>query len=93
MNLCGHATLSASHILYETGLVKAGEKISFSFKSRRSLIRKQDDWITMNFPAYPLEKMEITPEFKRITGIDRGIIRNRFGWTLALMKNENEVEK
>jgi PhzF family phenazine biosynthesis protein len=92
IRLCGHATLSASHILYETGLVKAGEEIRFASKAGELVIRKQGDWITMNFPAFSLEKMDIVPEFKKVTGaIPQELYQASFGWTLALMKNENEV--
>lgn len=93
IKLCGHATLSASHILYETGIVKAGEKIVFHSKSGELFIKKQGEWITMDFPAFPLLKIEITPEFKRITGIEPlELYETGQGWTLALMKDENEVK-
>jgi PhzF family phenazine biosynthesis protein len=92
MNLCGHATLSASHILYETGLVKSDEEIVFSSKAGELIIKKQGDWITMNFPAYSLEKTELTPEFERVTGAKPlELYKAGFGWTLALLKNEAEV--
>jgi PhzF family phenazine biosynthesis protein len=92
MKLCGHATLSASHILYETGMVKSNEEIRFSSKAGELNIKKNGDWITMNFPAYPLEKMEITPEFERVTGVEpQELYKAGYGWTLAFMKNEKEV--
>ena len=92
MKLCGHATLSASHILYETGLVKNSEVIRFSSKAGELIIRKSNDWITMNFPSYPLEKMEFTPEFERVTGAQPvELYKAGFGWTLALMKSEQAV--
>ena len=92
MKLCGHATLSASHILYETGIVKSGEEIVFSSKAGELIIKKQGDWITMNFPVYPLEKMELTPEFERVTGAKPlELYKAGFGWTLALLNNEADV--
>jgi len=92
MKLCGHATLSASHILYETGLVKSEEEIRFSSKAGELIIKKHGDWLTMNFPAYPLEKMEPTPEFERVTGmVPQELYQAGFGWTLALMKSEKDV--
>ena len=92
MKLCGHATLSASHILYETGIVKGDEEIKFSSKAGELTIKKQDDWIIMNFPLYPLEKMQPTPEFERLTGIAaQELYTVGFGWTLALLRNETEV--
>jgi len=92
MKLCGHATLSASHILYETGMVMSNEEIRFSSKAGELIIKKNGDWITMNFPVYPLEKMEPTSEFERVTGVQaKELYKAGFGWTLALMKSEKEV--
>lgn len=92
IKLCGHATLSASHILYETELVKADEEIIFSSKAGDLLIKKQGDWISMNFPLFPLKKMEITTEFKKVTGVwPQELYHAGYGWTLALMKSEKEV--
>jgi PhzF family phenazine biosynthesis protein len=92
MKLCGHATLSASHILYETGIVKNNEEIRFSSKAGELTIIKNGEWITMNFPVYPVEKMKMTPEFKKVTGSEaQELYTAGFGWTLALMKNEEEV--
>jgi PhzF family phenazine biosynthesis protein len=92
MKLCGHATLAASHILYETGIVKQGEEIRFSSKAGELIIIKEGDWIKMNFPAYPLEKMEPVAEFEKVTGVRAlELYKAGFGWTLALLENEAEV--
>lgn len=92
IKLCGHATLSASHILYETGRIKSNKEIKFSSKAGELIVKKQGDWITMNFPLFPLEKIEITPEFKIITGVKpQELYKAGYGWTLALMKSEKEV--
>jgi PhzF family phenazine biosynthesis protein len=93
IHLCGHATLSASHILYETGIVKNRDEIRFSSKAGELIINKQDDWITMNFPAYNLNKMDIIPVFEQLTGITPlELYRAGYGWTLALLRNENDVK-
>jgi PhzF family phenazine biosynthesis protein len=92
IDLCGHATLSASHIFYETGLLNGDEEIRFESKAGVLLIKKKGEWITMNFPAYQLESMLLTPDFKIITGIQPlELYRAAYGWTLALLKNETEV--
>jgi len=90
--LCGHATLSASHILYETGLASNEEKIVFSSKADALIVHRQGDWITMNFPADDLKKIEDDTEFKKITGIKPVELygKNNF-WSLALLKNEDQV--
>ncbi len=92
--LCGHATLAASHILYETGVVNREKEIIFSSKAGELLIRNDADWITMNFPRYDTEKMDIPSVFKKITGIQpEELYRTAHGWTLALMNTEEEVKK
>jgi len=92
MNLCGHATLSASHILYETGIVQKEDIIELHSKAGKLMIRKTGEWITMNFPAYPLEKRAIPDEFQKLTGIRPLELYNAgSGWTLALLSNEEEV--
>jgi PhzF family phenazine biosynthesis protein len=94
VQLCGHATLSASHILYETGIVKSNEEILFSSKAGELIIRKQGSWITMNFPLYKLEKINITPEFEIVTGLEPlELFKAGFGWILALVKNETLLRK
>jgi PhzF family phenazine biosynthesis protein len=92
MKLCGHATLSASHILYETGMVNNNEEILFSSKAGELKIKKKNTWIIMNFPVYTLKKMEITSEFERVTGArPLELYQADSGWTLALMKSEKDV--
>jgi PhzF family phenazine biosynthesis protein len=93
IKLCGHATLSASHIVYETAMLRSDQEIMFSSKAGELHIRKQGDWISMNFPAFSLEKIEITPEFKMITGIHpQELYKAGYGWTLAVMRSEMEVK-
>jgi PhzF family phenazine biosynthesis protein len=90
--LCGHATLSASHILYETGIVKRSDEILFSSGAGELTVRKRGSWVIMNFPEYKLEKIDITPEFDRVTGVKPlELYKAGFGWTLALLKDEAAV--
>jgi PhzF family phenazine biosynthesis protein len=92
VDLCGHATLSASHILYETATVKSNELIHFSSKAGELIIKKEGKWITMNFPVYSIDKMDVTDEFRKVTGIvPQELYKSAFGWTLALLRNEAEV--
>jgi PhzF family phenazine biosynthesis protein len=56
VDLCGHATLAASHVLWEEGHLPRGEPAVFSTRSGRLACRHHPDgWITMNFPARPVE--------------------------------------
>jgi PhzF family phenazine biosynthesis protein len=92
VQLCGHATLSASHILYETGIVAENKEILFSSRAGDLVIRKQDDWVIMNFPVYSLEKINITNDFERVTGLKPlELYKAGPGWTLALLQDETQV--
>jgi PhzF family phenazine biosynthesis protein len=90
--LCGHATLAASHIMYATGLAGKGEKIVFLSASGELYISEQDGWITMNFPADNLERIEATAGFSTVAGFTPAELyeTGKF-WTLAVLKDEEEV--
>nr|MCU0363901.1 PhzF family phenazine biosynthesis isomerase [Bacteroidales bacterium] len=45
IDLCGHATLSASHILFETGRYKPGDTISLHSRAGELRIAKDGGWI------------------------------------------------
>ncbi len=92
MNICGHATLSSAHIIYETGYIKSGDEITFSSKAGILKVSKSGEWITMNFPVYELEKIDASAEFEIVTGSKAlELYETASHWTLALMKNEKEV--
>ncbi|HEX2969951.1 MAG TPA: PhzF family phenazine biosynthesis protein [Bacteroidales bacterium] len=92
--LCGHATLSASHILYETGLAGHDEKIVFSSLSGALVITKVKNWITMNFPADTLKSVEDTAEFRKVTGINpEELYETGNFWSLALVEDEDALKK
>ena len=56
-NLCGHATLAAAHILFETGVLAAGDEARFDTKSGRLTVRPAGPaTYTMDFPATPPAK-------------------------------------
>lgn len=52
VNLCGHATLSAAHILWEENLIKT-HKIVFQSKSGPLSVVKQQHKYTLDFPLQP----------------------------------------
>ena len=79
--LCGHATLASGHIIYELGLVSTDDTINFKAKGGDLAISRESDWIVMNFPAYPLTKIDIPRDFKEIIGAGKNdeiiLVRNR----------------
>ncbi len=52
IDLCGHATLATAHVLFEhLGVQKS--MLSFHTRSGLLSVSKQDDWLSMDFPARP----------------------------------------
>ncbi|MFN8239783.1 MAG: PhzF family phenazine biosynthesis protein [Bacteroidales bacterium] len=93
VKLCGHATLSASHIMFEQGFAKKGETLVFNSKAGRLSVSHDDGWITLNFPLYEVDRMEYTPDFEKVTGVKAiELYTSSFGWTLALLGSEEEVK-
>ena len=92
--LCGHATLSSAHIMFETGIVKKNEIITFSSKAGILKIRYSDGWVVMNFPAYELSPVPVPSDITRYIGTKPAeLYRTAHGWTFALLENEEEVLK
>lgn len=61
INLCGHATLAASHVIFEY-LDYPHTEIAFSTRFVGELkVTRSGDWLTLNFPAWATEKVENPP--------------------------------
>ena len=61
VDLCGHATLASAHVLFHH-LGYSGDVITFQSKSGYLKVRKEDDYLTLDFPADTFEKVTI-PSF------------------------------
>src|SRR5579864_534293 len=64
LGLCGHATLASAHVLFSKGMIPAGNKIHFTTAKADLYAWYENGWITMDFPAYPCEAIEIPAELK-----------------------------
>ncbi|MDD2265012.1 MAG: PhzF family phenazine biosynthesis protein [Bacteroidales bacterium] len=90
--LCGHATLAGSHIIYELGLKKAHKTIAFSAAGGELTIRKDKDWIIMDFPQYPIKKMDIPGDFKECVGFEPvEMYESIYNWKIAIAGSEAEI--
>ncbi len=69
VDLCGHATLAAAHVLWrhETDIQPSvDDKITFSTRSGfLTVTRNAQNLITLDFPARPAERAEEPPEAKQ----------------------------
>jgi PhzF family phenazine biosynthesis protein len=50
VDLCGHATLAAAHVLFEI-IGYENERITFDSRSGMLAVTKENDWLTLDFPA------------------------------------------
>lgn len=66
VELCGHATLGAAHVLWEEGLANPSETLRFHTQSGLLTARRREGapappWIDLDFPALPPREMGAMP--------------------------------
>ncbi|HEC18330.1 MAG TPA: PhzF family phenazine biosynthesis protein [Gammaproteobacteria bacterium] len=88
VDLCGHATLAAAHVLWEQCLLTP--ETTARFHTRSGLLRAthNNGMIELDFPATPAEPAPAPPGLLAALGLDKGnIYRSRFDYLVAV---ENE---
>lgn len=66
VSLCGHATLAAAHVLWETGQVAERSDVCFRTRSGPLTARRVDGSIELNLPSRPLVETKQIPRAVRI---------------------------
>jgi len=66
MDLCGHATLVAAHVVFQSGEV-AESRVTFHSRSGPLYVSREDGLLTLDFPADPAEPCEAPLEL--VSGI------------------------
>ena len=90
--LCGHATLASAHILFEEGMVQAGQSLLLNAKAGRLVVRKEGDWLVMNFPVYSLSHIDVPDGFKECVGFKPiEAWSSDDDWIIAIAKTEEEI--
>lgn len=88
--LCGHATLAAAFVLFNYEHHQ-GEKILFSTRQSGLLdVTKEGEFLTLNFPADPLEAVEVTGEISACFNVKP--VKAFRGRTDHLLVFENEAQ-
>ena len=85
IDLCGHATLAAAHVLFETGRVAPGGTARFDTRSGRLTVAQEGDRLAMDFPATPPEPAQPPAALAEALGawpVWTG--RSRFDWFAVL---------
>jgi predicted PhzF superfamily epimerase YddE/YHI9 len=68
VDLCGHATLASAHVLWSEGHLAPDADARFETQSGPLSARREDSWITMDFPADPPAPVEPPPRL--LDGLD-----------------------
>lgn len=62
VQLCGHATLATSHILWQEGILKLDETARYHTLSGLLTAKKKDEWIEIDLPAKENIPVEVPEE-------------------------------
>jgi PhzF family phenazine biosynthesis protein len=90
--LCGHATLASAHIVYELGLKAVNETVKFKAEGGNLTITREGDWIVMDFPKYPMQKIDINKDFKRSVGFEPiEMYSSIYDWVIAIAESESDI--
>ena len=68
IDFCGHATLGASFVIlnyYE----EAQSEVTFVTQVGKLTVRRKDDVLEMDFPAYSLNRIEVTDQMENAIGV------------------------
>jgi len=91
VELCGHATLAAAHILWETGRLKRNDTARFHTRSGLLTAERDGAWIRMDFPAEPEKETAPPPGLAEALGVRSVYVgRNRFDY-LVQVETEREI--
>jgi PhzF family phenazine biosynthesis protein len=91
VNLCGHATLAASHVIFNELKL---EEAFIPFRSNRSgklSVEKHGDKLVLDFPAYPSEFIAHSNELAKAVGITPATVWESQG-NMVFLRAENEEE-
>lgn len=92
--LCGHATLASAHIIYELGLIELHDTILLKAKGATLTVCMDEGWLSMNFPQYPLNKIDAPATFKETIGFEPvEVYSSLYDWIVAVAGSETEVKQ
>jgi PhzF family phenazine biosynthesis protein len=85
VDLCGHATLAAAHVLWEDGHLPPDRPARFLTRSGILIATRSADGIAMDFPAKPMTPEPAPPALAKALGaaiVASG--RNQFDWLVEV---------
>ncbi len=91
VDLCGHATLAAAHVLFDK--VSPGmERVEFGSRSGPLAVTREDDWLVLDFPSWPPKPFTPPPAIDEILGATpREVLASR-DWVVVFDSEEQVRE-
>jgi len=85
VDLCGHATLAAAHVLWEESHLPPGVQARFHTRSGLLSADRRGAWIELNFPATPAEPAPPPPGLAQALGAPAAHVgRTRFDYLVEV---------
>ncbi|WP_445721761.1 PhzF family phenazine biosynthesis protein [Flavobacterium sp.] len=90
VDLCGHATLATAFVLFNFENYNSNKIEFYSPRSGNLTVRKDGDWLTLNFPSDQFNEVELSEELK--SGFNFKPTKAFKGKTDYLLRFENEQQ-
>lgn len=92
VDLCGHATVAAAHVLWEDGIVGLEETCIFETRSGRLEARRDGEWITVRFPYESTKARSAPGGLSEALGVAcSDVHENRLGYIVVEVEDEEIV--
>jgi len=69
VDLCGHGTLASAHILWQEGLARPDDAITFHTRSGTLICRQEGEWIGLDFPSTPDREVPVPEGLAEALGV------------------------
>jgi len=93
INLCGHATLAASFVIFNCLQLEEKQVKFYSSRSGNLSVEKQDELLILNFPKYGLNEIEMMPELVAALGkTPRKMWETQGNMTMLLFETQEDIE-
>lgn len=89
VDLCGHATLAAAHVIWETDMASPEDEVRFHTRSGLLRARRDGDWIALDFPADPPSAYKLPKEIAKAIGAK--VVWAGMGREDLILELENEA--
>jgi len=91
VDLCGHATLAAAHVIFEIRREVAGSRVSFHSKSGELVVHREDGLYALDFPARAPEECAANPQLEEALGAQPAQLLSARDY-LCVFEREDDVQ-